>query len=128
MARKRHNLVHVPGRFAVCKLAHDAPIPPWAIAEGFFSITRTTDELSIVCLQDHVPNGEKCERDWRCIRVAGSMAFTEIGVLASLITPLAQAEISVFTISTFDTDFLLVKESDFERSVVELQQAGHSIS
>lgn len=121
-------LIVVDGTFAICKLVADATIPPWASANQFFSITRTADELSIVCRQDAVPEEIRCERGWRCFRVAGAMPFSVVGVLASLTTPLAEAGISVFAISTFDTDYLLVKEDYFEKAVTALVQAGHSIT
>lgn len=117
----------LPDLMAVCRLDQVAPIPPWASSGSVFSITRTADELSIVCQQDHVPGGVRCERGWRCLRVAGTMAFSMIGVVASLSTPLAEAGIGIFVISTFDTDYLLVKEGDFQNALVALRTAGHAI-
>jgi putative acetyltransferase len=115
------------GDFAICRLGGDASIPTWATTDPFFSISRTADELSIVCRQDAVPNGIECERAWRCLRVAGTMAFSVVGVLASLTAPLAEARISVFAVSTFDTDYLLVKENVWERAVGVLLQCGHVV-
>jgi hypothetical protein len=109
----------------VCRLAHDSTIPAWATTDGFFSITRTQEELSIVCAESQVPSDVRCEKDWRCLRVVGSMAFTEIGVLSSLVGPLAAAGISVFAISTFDTDYLLVKAADWQSTLTLLKQVGH---
>jgi hypothetical protein len=120
-------LLVLDGTFAICRLGGDSPIPSWAAAGHFFSITRTADELSIVCRQDAVPEGVVCERGWRCLRVAGAMLFSVVGVLASLTAPLAEAGISVFAISTFDTDYLLLKEKDFEKAIAALHHAGHSI-
>jgi hypothetical protein len=120
------NLIVVDGAFAICRLDADAPIPPWATASHFFSITRTAEELSVVIPQDAVPEGVVGERSWRCLRVTGTMPFSVVGVLASLTSPLAEASISVFAVSTFDTDYLLVKEADFEQALAVLQQAGHS--
>lgn len=120
-------LLVLAGSFAICKLEPAAPIPPWATADGLFSITRTADELSIVCRQDAVPEGILCERDWRCLRVAGAMPFSVVGVLASLTAPLAEAGISLFAISTFDTDYLLVKAEDMEKAVEALRGHGHNI-
>ena len=113
--------------FAVCRLNQDAPVPAWASAGTLFSITRTADELSIVCPQSLVPDAIRCERGWRCLRVAGTMDFSMIGVVASLSTPLAQAGIGIFVISPFDTDYLLVKENDLEKAVVALRAAGHAV-
>jgi len=115
------------GTFAVCRLDSASSIPPWATADDFFSITRTADELSVVCRQDAVPDGINCERGWRCLRVAGTIPFSVVGVLASLTAPLAEAGISVFAISTFDTDYLLVKAEDLERAVDVLRRRGHTI-
>lgn len=115
------------GDYAVCRLPCDVSIPDWAIAGQLVSITRTPDELSIVCQQAVVPAGVQCERDWRCLRVAGSMPFSEIGVLASLTVPLADSGIGVFAISTFDTDYLFVKSDHFENAISALQAAGHVI-
>jgi hypothetical protein len=122
------NLVVVDGTFAICRLGADATIPSWVTAGRFFSITRTTDELSIVCHQDAIPEGTASERGWRCVRVAEKISFSVVGVLASLAAPLAEAGISVFAVSTFDTDYLLVKKEDFEKAITVLQQAGHLIS
>lgn len=121
-------LVMVQGGFAVCKLDKGSAIPAWATSGDFVSITRTSDELSIVCPEAVVPGGIQCEKGWRCLRVAGTMRFSIVGALASLVTPLAGAGISVFAISTFDTDYLLVKEQEFEKAEAELHEAGHSIS
>jgi hypothetical protein len=111
----------------VCKLGAVATIPAWATAGHFFSITHTADELSIVCHQDAMPEGVIGERGWRCLRVAGTMPFSVVGVLASLTAPLAESGISVFAVSTFDTDYLLVKEKDLASAVDALQRRGHSI-
>jgi hypothetical protein len=121
------NLTVVDGTFAVCRLEADAPIPLWATAGSFFSITRTADEVSVVCRQDAVPEGVVGERGWRCLRVVGSIPFSVVGVLASLAGPLAEAGISVFAVSTFDTDYLLVKEIDLTAALDALRRQGHTI-
>ncbi|MBL8795351.1 MAG: ACT domain-containing protein [Planctomycetia bacterium] len=93
-----------------------------------FSITRTPDELSIVCEESLVPEGVTCERSWRCLRVAGTMSFSMVGVLASLVQPLATAGVSAFAVSTFDTDYILVKETDLEKARQALREAQHVLS
>jgi hypothetical protein len=120
-------LLLLDGTFAVCRLAGDASIPPWATAGVFSSITRTTDELSVVCAEEAVPEGFACERGWRCLRVAGTIPFSVVGLLASLTAPLANAEIGVFPISTFDTDYLLVKDKDLPAALDALRRAGHVV-
>jgi len=121
-------LTLLPDLFAVCKLDAGDAVPTWATTGQFFSITRTAAELSVVCPQNLVPGGVRCERGWRCLRVAGTMDFSMVGVVASLVTPLAEAGISVFVISTFDTDYLLVKVNDLERATATLRGEGHLLA
>jgi hypothetical protein len=120
------DLILLPGTFAVCKLQADAAIPGWATAGTMFSITRSEEELSVVCEESLVPHGVPCERPWRCFRVAGSLPFSMVGVLASLVQPLAEVGVSVFAFSTFDTDYLMVKEADLKKAQERLRQAEHS--
>jgi hypothetical protein len=127
MAFRPLPLIVVDDTFAICRLASDAPVSAWATTGAFFSITRTADELSVVCPQEAVPEGVRCERGWRYLRVAGTMPFSVVGVLASLTAPLAEARISLFAISTFDTDYLLVKAEDLESAVEVLRRRGHTI-
>jgi hypothetical protein len=128
MTKHKLKLVVLTPVFAVCRLDPFAPFPAWASSSVFTSITRTSDELSVVCQQHLVPNGIQCERNWRCIRVSGKMVFSMIGVVASLATPLAESGISVFVVSTFDTDYLLMKETELEKALAVLQAAGHVVS
>jgi hypothetical protein len=127
MAFRSLTLVLLDSTIAVCRLGKSDPIPPWAVTGDFFSITRTADELSVVCRQESVPVEVVCERDWRCLRVAGTIPFAVVGVLASLTVPLADAGISVFALSTFDTDYLLLKETDLAAAANALGQQGHTI-
>jgi hypothetical protein len=109
-------LARVPGRFAVARLSPDAPIPAWATTGSLTSITRTADELSIVCDDEAVPNGVYAMRDFAALRVLGIIDFAVVGVLASLTRVLAEAAVSVFVFSTFDTDYLLVRTGDLDRA------------
>ena len=111
--------------FAICRLEPDADIPSWALAGDFYSITRTVEELSLVCLQEVVPEGTRAEKGYRCLKVEGPLDFSLTGILSSLTIPLAQAGISVLATSTFDTDYLLVKDAQVDRAVQELTHAGH---
>ena len=117
----------LPGLYAVCRLEATEAIPAWAVDGGLFSVTRTADELSIVCEQDRVPDGIRCERDWRVLKVAGPLDFALVGILASLAGALADAGISLFALSTFDTDYLLVQADAVERAVAALRAAGHRV-
>src|SRR4051794_36689059 len=97
----RLTLLAVPGRFAVCRLPAEAAFPAWATGP-FVALTRTAEELSVVCAEEAVPTGVRAEAGWRCLRVAGTQPFTAVGVLASLTGPLAAARVSLFAVSTFD--------------------------
>ena len=125
MNRTNLTLSLLPDNYSICRLAPEADIPPWALAGDFFSITRTEEELSLVCSQQVVPAGVQCEKGYRCIMVLGPLDFSLSGILASLTASLAEAGISVFAISTFHTDYLLVKADNLKRTVAKLQEAGH---
>lgn len=107
-------------KYGVCKLDKTDSIPKWAQKSDFFSITRTSDELSIVCSQDDIPDDIKCEKDWRILKIMGPLDFSLIGILASISTILAQKEISIFAISTYDTDYILVKKKDIDNAIAAL--------
>lgn len=122
------DLVILPEVYGVCRLNPAADIPAWALLGGFQAITRTADELSIVCPQINIPTTVQCEGDWRILKVAAVLDFALTGVLVSLAAPLAEAGISIFAISTFDTDYLLVKVNALQQAVDTLLAAGHQIS
>ena len=109
----------LPETLAVCRLPASDRIPSWALElhEGFVSITRTADELSIVCPQEAVPPDTQVEEDWRALVVAGPIPFEATGVLSALANPLAEAGIPIFAISTYDTDYVLVREKNLERAL-----------
>ncbi len=115
------------GTYAICRLDKSARIPDWAFTGDLFSITLTADELSVVCRQDTVPEDVRISRGWKCIKVEGPLDFSLTGVLASLAVPLAEAGIPIFTISTFDTDYIMVKEADLEKAVITLDSVGHTV-
>ncbi len=122
------NLELVPGSYAVCRLGADAPLPAWAAAGPFVSLTRTDAELSVVCPQERVPAEVRSEPDWRCLRVKGPLGFGMTGILASLAGPLAGSGVSIFVVSTYDTDYLMVQARDLERAVSALERAGHALT
>jgi hypothetical protein len=118
------------GEFAIARLDASVNFPAWAQSESptaFLSITRTRDELSIVCESSQVPAEVAAERGWRCLKVAGPLDFSLVGVLASLAGPLARAGIPIFAISTFDTDYLLVNAAKLELAIGVLESADHVV-
>jgi hypothetical protein len=114
----------LPDRLAVCRLPADAPFPEWTRPGDLLALVRTRDELSIVCAERYVPPEVRAERGWRAVMVQGPLEFSLTGVLASLAVPLARAGVSVFALSTFDTDYVLVKEDALDRAVAALTGAG----
>ncbi len=120
-------LILMPGRMAICRLGPGEPIPGWAVQGDFFSVTRTRSETSIVCEAVAVPGGIEADRGWRAFEVAGPMDLATVGVLAKLSGGLARAGISLFAVSTFDTDYLLVKEENLGEATLALQAEGHAI-
>ncbi len=121
-------LVVVPGLYAVVRLGADENVPSWPTGARFSSVTRTADELSIVCEDASVPNTVQRNGGWRIVKVQGPLDFSLTGILASLAAPLADAKISIFTVSTFETDYLLVKDADLEGAVKVLTRAGHGFA
>jgi uncharacterized protein len=117
MENSKLSLSVLPQKLAVCRLDKDAQIPAWIEVDNYFSITKTDDELSIVCSEEIVPEAIKAEKNWKAFKVEGPLDFSLTGILASLANPLAAASISIFAISTFDTDYLLVKSDKFDEAV-----------
>ena len=112
----------------VCQLPPDAPMPQWAVGPvSFLSITRTTEELSIVCEAGFAPQSAKQEPRWRAFKVDGPLDFALTGVLASLAASLAQAGLSIFSIATYNTDYVLVKADKVEAAIRALRFAGHVV-
>lgn len=117
----------VPGRLAICRLDAAAELPGWAASDVFSSATRTLGELSVVCPEDQVPAGVRSDRGWRALKLEGPLQLTMTGIIASMAAPLAEAGIPIFTIATYDTDYLLVRESQLDESVATLRERGHTV-
>lgn len=127
MSKIKLNLEILNGEFAVCRLEPEAKIPDWALQGDLYALTKTKEELSLVCLQSNVPSNVMSEGDWRIIKVLGPLDFTLVGILASLSTTLMKAGVSIFAISTFDTDYLLVKKKDLTKACEALKKADYNI-
>lgn len=117
----------VPGRLSVCRLPADAPWPIPARAQSLFSVTRTAQEISIVCDEDEAPHGARVEAEWSCLEVVGPLDFQMVGVLAGLTHCLAAVGVSVFVMSTYDTDLVLVREHNLVPAMAALAQSGYAL-
>jgi uncharacterized protein len=113
--------------YAIVRLDPDADLPDWVRGGHFWSATRSDSELSIVCREEDVPAEASAERGWCAFEVAGPLDFSLTGVVSSLVGPLAEADVPIFVLSTFETDYLLVRERDLQRSVEALARAGHAV-
>ena len=123
----RFTLRVLPVKLAVCRLASAAPIPEWAGFSGLLAFIRTGDELCVVCAEGDLPENVTAEPGWCALQVQGPLEFSQVGVLAALSVALAEANISLCALSTFDTDYLLVKQAHLERAIGALTLAGHQV-
>ena len=115
------------GTYAVTRLATDALVPEWATRGEFTSISRTGEELSIVCPLENCPDDGAPRKRWACLKLEGTFAFSLTGVLLSFIRPLSENNVPIFAVSTFDTDYVLIPEELKVEAIVVLQNAGHNL-
>jgi hypothetical protein len=121
------NLTLLSERFAIANLLPTDGIPVWATQGHLSSITRTRDELSIVTLEEHLPPSLTANEGWRAFQIQGPINFSEVGILNLLTSPLAEAGISIFAISTYDTDYVLIKDEMISKAIEALRTAGHHL-
>ncbi|MQA03937.1 MAG: ACT domain-containing protein [Streptosporangiales bacterium] len=112
---------------AVCRLPADAAVAVPPAPAALYSVTRTADEVSVVCPATLAPAASTVEAGWRALRVRGPLDFTLTGVLAAIADPLAAAGIPIFALSTYDTDYVLVAAADLPATVDTLRAAGHTV-
>jgi len=118
----------LPGLYVIMRLAPEAPVPAWAAKGGFSSVTRTSDELSIVCPVENIPNDIDPGPRWICLKLEGPFAFSQTGILLSFIEPLSNNGIPIFAISTYDTDYVLIQEKFLGVAQQAVQKAGHRLA
>lgn len=121
------NLKLLKGEYSVCRFDKNDEIPKWIFNEEFFSITKTEDELSIVCLQDNIKENIKCEKGWKVLKIEGPLDFSLIGILSRISTLMANNDISIFAISTYDTDYILIKEESINKAIKVLEDSNYNI-
>jgi hypothetical protein len=117
----------LPGHYAIVRQDSNSPVPVWATMGDLISITRTADELSIVCPTDHVPKESATGLRWVCFKLEGPFPFSQTGVLLSFIEPLSNNRIPIFAISTYDTDYVLIPQEHISRALGLLLEAGHEL-
>ena len=122
MEPKKFVLSVLPEKLGICRFAEKGPIPAWAQDISFCSITRTKTELSIVCPQEEIPGGVLAEKDWRAFRLEGDLGLESVGVIAALSQPLAEAGISIFNVSTYETNYVLVEDKNLEKAIEVLSK------
>lgn len=119
----------LPDTLAICRLPPDAALPVWAsISVPFLTISRTAEELSVTTVERVVPPAVRCERGYRALRVRGTLPPDLIGILVSIAEPLARAGLGIFAISTYDTDYVLVRANDLPAALEALRKAGHQVN
>jgi uncharacterized protein len=118
----------LPGAFAIVRLAADVSVPEWATKGEFTSITRTADELSVVCPTQSLPSDVSSPHRWNCLRLEGPFPFSQTGILLSFIEPLSSGGIPIFAISTYDTDYVLIQEEFAGMALEVLRAAGHELA
>jgi hypothetical protein len=120
-------LVELPETFAICRLSLNSELQMWFLSDPFFAMVRSDDALTIVCSQEKVPLEVQQERGWRALKIEGIFDFTETGILESVLKPLAEAQVGIFAISSFETDYVMVKEENFEVARRALEGVGHAV-
>lgn len=113
--------------FSILKLAPPQPFPTWLDTRATFFVAQTEDEYSIICQQALIPNDYDYDKNWRCFRVDGDLAFDEVGVVARVSSPLANAGLSLFLVSTHDRDYVFVSQDDLAQAIQTYQSAGFDI-
>lgn len=113
--------------YGVCRLNNNSKIPEWGSKGEFSSITRTEDELSIVCLQNNIPEGIQCEKSWKVFKIEGPLDFSLIGILSAISSLMAEKGISIFAISTYDTDYILIKDKELNKAIEVLSNDKYEI-
>lgn len=122
MKNKMFSIKILDEKFAICKLSPTSNIPTWIQNKTFYSITKTADELSIVCFEKSVPKNIISEKGWKAIVVNEELDFSLIGIISSISTSLSKNGISVFVISTFNTDYILIKEEKLKSALTILNE------
>ena len=127
MSGTKHTLLVLARRYGICRLGPDEPVPAWGLQGEFFSVTRTTEELSIVCAEAQIPATVLCESGWRLFKIDAVMDFSLVGIVAGISAAIAGANVGIFVLSTYNTDYILVRQPDFSAAAAALRTAGYKV-
>ena len=127
MSGTKLTLLVLAGRYGICRLGPAEPVPAWGLQGEFFSVTRTTDELSIVCAEAQIPATVLCESGWRLFKIDAVMDFSLVGIVAGISAAIAGANVGIFVLSTYNTDYILVRQPDFSAAAAALRTAGYKV-
>lgn len=120
--------ITLPGAYAICRLEASANIPAWIAQSAFYNISKSADELSIICEQRYVPDDIRANRDWKLLRLEGVLDLALPGITARFSTPLAQSGVNLCVIATYDTDYIMIKSEKLLRAQTVLRQAGFAVA
>lgn len=127
MINKKLNMKLLDGKYGVCRLSTNEAVPAWGFKGEFFSITKTEDELSIVCLEENISEEIRCEKGWRILKVEGPLDFSLVGILSKISGLMAKNDISIFAISTYDTDYILIKDENIKMAIGVLNKDDYNV-
>ena len=120
------SLLVLPDKYAMYRFEADSDLPDWIKASEFYSVTKTKDELSVVSRQsDSISESADANQDWRILKIEGPLDLSSTGIIANISGILAERSIPIFTISTYDTDYILVKNHDLNNAIETLKAIGH---
>jgi hypothetical protein len=123
------NLIVLANKYSIYRFNTDSTLPDWIYQSDFYSVTRTNEEISVVALQSDLNSKEiVCNRDWRILKISGPLDFALIGIIADIAHIFKKKKISIFTISTYNTDYFLVKQKDLKIGIEALSKNGYTIS
>ncbi|MEG0857198.1 MAG: ACT domain-containing protein [Terrisporobacter sp.] len=113
--------------YAVCRLDKGQPVEQWALEGDFSSITKTEDEISLVCLDNKVPSHIKHEGNLRTLKIEGPLDFSLVGILSKISTLMSNKNIPIFAMSTYDTDYILIKNDEINKAIEILEQNNYNV-
>jgi hypothetical protein len=118
----------VDAEYAITRLNIGTPLPEWLMGPGFWTVSSSREEMTLVCRAARIPPGVQSSGGWRCLRIEQHFSFDVPGVLASVLNPLTDAGVGIFANSTFSTDYVFVMGSDLDKAVAALKAHGHEIT